>query len=277
MMFRISPTIKITIGLVMLTLSILLLGRLVGIVPDEDKTALQARKQFCESLAVQVSSAASKNDLEILRATLDTVVERNDDVLSVSLSNNRGVSLISGDHEKHWVNVPLDKSTSTHVRVPIMANESRWGTLEVAFTPLNSEYDLSFGTLGGLLLFVALMGFVLYMIFIKRTLRELDPKAVIPERVRSAFNALSEGLIILDEKDQIILANDSFTEKVNIEEDALIGRRADELAWRKREKGIRADVFPWRTSMQNMERKTGIPMHLQLTNKNERTFSVNTA
>ncbi|MES9925100.1 MAG: diguanylate cyclase [Candidatus Thiodiazotropha endolucinida] len=277
MMFRISPTIKITIGLVMLTLSILLLGRLIGIVPDEDKTALQARKQFCESLAVQVSSAASKNDLEILRATLDTVVERNDDVLSVSLSNNRGVSLIAGDHEKHWVNVPLDKSTSTHVRVPIMANESRWGTLEVAFTPLNSEYDLSLGTLGGLLLFVALMGFVLYMIFIKRTLRELDPKAVIPERVRSAFNALSEGLIILDEKDQIILANDSFTEKVDIEEDALIGRRADELAWRKREKGIRVDVFPWRTSMQNMERKTGIPMHLQLENRTERTFSVNTA
>ncbi|MEW8691006.1 MAG: diguanylate cyclase, partial [Candidatus Thiodiazotropha endolucinida] len=132
-------------------------------------------------------------------------------------------------------------------------------------------------TLGGLLLFVALMGFVLYMIFIKRTLRELDPKAVIPERVRSAFNALSEGLIILDEKDQIILANDSFTEKVNIEEDALIGRRADELAWRKREKGIRVDIFPWRTSMQNMERKTGIPMHLQLENRTERTFSVNTA
>lgn len=277
MMFRISPTIKITTGLVMLTLSILLLGRLIGFVPDEDKTALQARKQFCESLAVQVSSAASKNDLEILRATLDTVVERNDDVLSVSLSNNRGVSLIAGDHEKHWVNVPLDKSTSTHVRVPIMANESRWGTLEVAFTPLNRESELSLGTLGGLLLFVALMGFVLYMIFIKRTLRELDPKAVIPERVRSAFNALSEGLIILDEKDQIILANDSFTEKVNIEEDALIGRRADELAWRKREKGIRVDVFPWRTSMQNMERKTGIPMHLQLENRTERTFSVNTA
>ncbi|PUB91699.1 MAG: PAS domain S-box protein, partial [gamma proteobacterium symbiont of Ctena orbiculata] len=277
MMFRISPTIKITIGLVMLTLSILLLGRLIGFVPDEDKTALQARKQFCESLAVQVSSAASKNDLEILRTTLETVVERNDDVLSVSLSNNRGVSLIAGDHEKHWVDVPLDKSTSTHVRVPILTNRSRWGTLEVAFAPLNRESDLPLGTLGGLLLFVALMGFVLYMIFIKRTLRELDPKAVIPERVRSAFNALSEGLIILDEKDQIILANDSFTEKVNIEEDALIGLRADELAWRKREKGIKADVFPWRTSMQNMERKTGIPMHLQLVNKNERTFSVNTA
>ena len=144
-MFRISPTIKITIGLVMLTLSILLLGRLIGFVPDEDKTALQARKQFCESLAVQVSSAASKNDLEILRTTLETVVERNDDVLSVSLSNNRGVSLIAGDHERHWVDVPLDKSTSTHVRVPIMANRNRWGTLEVAFAPLNRESDLPSG------------------------------------------------------------------------------------------------------------------------------------
>ncbi|MCG7930576.1 MAG: diguanylate cyclase [Candidatus Thiodiazotropha lotti] len=277
MSFRISPTIKITFGLVLLTLSILLLGRLIGVVPDEDKTVLKARKQFCESLAVQVSSAASKNDLEILRTTLESVVGRNDDILSASLSNNRGISLVVGDHEKHWLNVPLDKSTSTHVRVPIMANQNRWGTLEVAFTPLTKESDLPLGTLGGLLLFVALTGFVLYLIFIKRTLRELDPKAVIPERVRSAFNALSEGLIILDEKDQIILANDSFTEKIEKQEDALIGLRADELAWRKREKGIKADVFPWRTSMLNMERKTGIPMHLQLDNRSERTFSVNTA
>ncbi|MEW8470564.1 MAG: diguanylate cyclase, partial [Candidatus Thiodiazotropha sp.] len=277
MKFRISPTIKITFGLVLLTLSILLLGRLVGFVPDEEKTVLQARKQFCESLAVQVSSAASKNDLQILRTTLESVVERNDDILSAALSNNRGVSLVAGEHEKHWVNVPLDRSTSTHVRVPIMAKENRWGTLEVAFTPLSKESRLPLGTLGGLLLFVALLGFVLYMIFIKRTLRELDPKAVIPERVRSAFNALSEGLIILDEKDQIILANDSFTEKINKQEDALIGLRADELAWRKREKGVKADVFPWRTSMQSMERKTGIPMHLQLENSSERTFSVNTA
>ncbi|MET0070596.1 MAG: diguanylate cyclase [Candidatus Thiodiazotropha sp.] len=277
MKFRISPTIKITFGLVLLTLSILLLGRLVGFVPDEEKTALQARKQFCESLAVQVSSAATKNDLQILRTTLESVVERNDDILSAALNNNRGVSLVAGEHEKHWVNVPLDRSTSTHVRVPIMAKQSRWGTLEVAFTPLSNESSLPLGTLGGLLLFVALMGFVLYMIFIKRTLRELDPKAVIPERVRSAFNALSEGLIILDEKDQIILANDSFTEKINKQEDTLIGLRADELAWRKREKGVKADVFPWRTSMQSMERKTGIPMHLQLENSTERTFSVNTA
>jgi diguanylate cyclase (GGDEF)-like protein/PAS domain S-box-containing protein len=277
MMFRISPTIKITAGLVLLTISILLLGRLIGFVPDEEKTALQARKQFCESLAVQVSSAASKNDLEILRATLESVVERNDDVLSAALSNNLGLSLVAGDHEKYWVDVPLDKSTSTHVRVPIIANEIRWGSLEVAFAPLKKESDLPLGTLGGLLLFVALMGFVLYMIFIKRTLRELDPKAVIPERVRSAFNALSEGLIILDEKEQIILANDSFTEKTDLTEELLLGLRADELAWKKREKGVKADVFPWYSSMQNRERKTGIPMHLQLKNKTERSFSVNTA
>jgi diguanylate cyclase (GGDEF)-like protein/PAS domain S-box-containing protein len=276
-MLRVSPTIKITMGLVLLTISILLLGRLIGFVPDEDKTALQARKQFCEALAVQISSAASTNDLEILRTTLETVVDRNDEVLSVALNGNRGVSLIVGNHEKYWMDVPLDKSTSTHVRVPIMANRSRWGTLEVAFAPLQRESALPLGTLGGLLLFVALTGFVLYMIFIKRTLRELDPKAVIPERVRSAFNALSEGLIILDEKNQIILANDSFTEKTDITEDALIGLRADELAWKKREKGLKADTFPWHNSMLNMERKTGIPMHLQLKNRSELTFSVNTA
>jgi diguanylate cyclase (GGDEF)-like protein/PAS domain S-box-containing protein len=84
-------------------------------------------------------------------------------------------------------------------------------------------------------------------------------------------------LIILDEKNQIILANDSFTEKTDITEDTLIGLRADELAWKKREKGLKADTFPWHNSMLNMERKTGIPMHLQLKNRSELTFSVNTA
>ncbi|MGD8911532.1 MAG: bifunctional diguanylate cyclase/phosphodiesterase [Candidatus Thiodiazotropha sp.] len=277
MRFRISPTIKITAGLVLLTLSILLLGRLIGFVPDEEKTALHARKQFCESLAVQISFAASKNDIEILRATIESVVERDADVLSVALKNNRGLSLSAGDHEKYWVDVPLDKSTSTHVRVPIIANELRWGNLEVAFAPLRKEGGISLGTLGGLLLFVALMGFVLYMFFIKRTLRELDPKAVIPERVRSAFNALSEGLLILDERDQIILVNDSFTMKTDLSEDFLVGLRADELAWKRREKGIKADVFPWYSSLQRLERKTGVPMRLVLRNKSELTFSVNTA
>ncbi|MCU7815839.1 MAG: sensor domain-containing diguanylate cyclase [Candidatus Thiodiazotropha sp. (ex Rostrolucina anterorostrata)] len=261
----------------MLTLSILLVGRLIGFVPDENEAAFDARKKFCESLAVQVSSAAANQDLEIVRTTLETVVDRNDDVLSAALRNDRGSSLVAGDHEEHWVDVPLDKSTSTHVRVPIMANNKRWGTLEMAFRPFNKDSGLSVGKLGSLLLFVACMGFVLYLIFIKRTLRELDPKAVIPERVRSAFNALSEGLIILDEKDQIILANESFTEKIDLDEDALIGLRAEELAWKKREGGIKPDVYPWRSSMLNMERKTGIPMRLELKNKTERTFSVNTA
>jgi diguanylate cyclase (GGDEF)-like protein/PAS domain S-box-containing protein len=277
MLFRVSPIIKITLGLVLLTISILLLGRFIGFLPDEERSALESRKQFCEALAVQISSAASAQDLDILRATLGTVVKRSDEVLSIALNNNRGVSLVVGEHEKHWVDVPLDRSTSTHVRVPIMANKSRWGTLEVAFAPLQRESALSLGTLGGLLLFVALMGFVLYLFFIKRTLRELDPKAVIPERVRSAFNALSEGLIILDEKNQIILANDSFTEKTDISEDELLGQRADELEWKKREKGFNTDVYPWQNSILNKERKTGIPMRLQLKNSAELTFSVNTA
>ncbi|MES9862041.1 MAG: diguanylate cyclase [Candidatus Thiodiazotropha sp. LLP2] len=260
-----------------MTLSILLLGRWLGFIPDESKNALEARKQFCESLAVQVSISASKNDLEILHTTLETVVERNTEILSVALRNYQGIALFAGDHKRYWVDVPLDKSTATHVQVPIIANNLRWGTLEVAFKDLKQESQFSLGTLGGMLLFVAFFGFVLYLIFMKRTLRELDPKAVIPERVRSAFNALSEGLIILDEKDQIILANESFTDKIDLEEDLLIGMRADELAWKKREKGIKVDVFPWHSSIRNLERKTGIPMRLELGNKTERTFSVNTA
>ncbi|MCU7811167.1 MAG: hypothetical protein KZQ77_08010, partial [Candidatus Thiodiazotropha sp. (ex Notomyrtea botanica)] len=71
-------------------MSILLLGRLIGFVPDENKTALDARKKFCEALAVQISSIAARNDVESLRQTLESVVERNDDVHSAALKGRAG-------------------------------------------------------------------------------------------------------------------------------------------------------------------------------------------
>jgi hypothetical protein len=58
-----TPTRKVSFGLVMLTVSLLLLGDLIGVMPNEDRGLLEGRKKFCESLAVQFSMA---NDVGVL-------------------------------------------------------------------------------------------------------------------------------------------------------------------------------------------------------------------
>ncbi len=102
-------------------------------------------------------------------------------------------------------------------------------------------------------------------------------KSIIPDRVRSAFNALAEGLLILDENFRILLANDSFSCKTGYKNPHLIGKTADDLLWKQREGTDIPENLPWRISFNNCERVTGIPVRFESGNNIERVFSVNSA
>ena len=66
-------------------------------------------------------------------------------------------------------------------------------------------------------------GFVGYMLYMRRTLRLLDPSAVIPPRVQAAFDVMSEGVLLLDRTERIVLANSSFAQRVGSTSKELLG------------------------------------------------------
>lgn len=231
-----TPTRKVSLGIVLLTISLILVGDLLGVVPNEDEGLLEGRKMFCESLAVQFSLTASRGDFDLIKGTLDMLVSREDDVLSAAIRNSSNRILAeAGEHSRHWVDIVGDKSTASHVQVPVFNDNRRWGTVEIAFKPMG-RVNMLLGisdSLLPLLLFLASVGYFAYLFVIKRTLRELDPRAVIPERVKSAFNALAEGLVIMDEKGQIILANTIFAERIEVPADTLMGHKVSNLNWKR--------------------------------------------
>jgi diguanylate cyclase (GGDEF)-like protein/PAS domain S-box-containing protein len=279
-MIQFRPATKVTLGLVLMTTSLLLIGDLLGFVPNEERGLLEGRKRFCEALAVQLSTIATRRDTELLKTTLGSLVGRNEDILSAGFRTVEGRLLAEGgQHAKEWVDIPLDTSTSTHVQVPIFKGNNRWGTLEVHFAPLQVAGGW-FGINSALirmLLFMTLFGYLLYSYFIRKTLRELDPKSVIPERVKSAFDALAEGLVIVDEKEQIILANSSFADKVERPPDSLIGRKASELGFEREGKKKAKVRLPWERSLSQAEKQTGIPLKFRPRKGASRTFMVNSA
>ncbi len=274
-----TPTRKVSFGLVMLTVSLLLLGDLIGVVPNEDRGLLEGRKKFCESLAVQFSMAVNKGDTDLIHATLDALVAREKDVVSAAIRTANGRVLAeSGDHATNWVDIPLGKSTATHVQVPVFNGKRRWGTVEVSFRDLQGTglllgISYSLFPLIGFFLFV---GFAAYLFFIKRTLRELDPRSVIPERVKSAFNALAEGLVIMDEKEQIILANTSFAEKVESSADSLLGRKLSHLGWAGTGISDEPEKLPWKNALAENKRYSGVALKYESRRDGSRTFMVNT-
>ena len=137
---RVSSVAGISIAVVLFIPMLIVTGNLLGIIPDETGQVLLARKTTCESLAAKVTSLALRQDLAAMRRTLRDVVESDPDILSAAVRDSDGQLLaVQGDHERNWTPPEGDFSTPTHAQVPIYQGTSRWGTVEVRFTPLSRQ------------------------------------------------------------------------------------------------------------------------------------------
>ena len=255
---KISARTYISMGLVSLTLSLLFLAFFLGMVPDEDKAIRDGRAALAESIAVYSTALISREQVEQLQATLGFVVERNPNLLSAAVRTTDGQILTSwGDHIGQWGETAGKFSNDSHTLVPIFAGEQHWGNVELAFKPLKPA-----GLMGllhdprvQLSLFLAIAGFGVFYLYLGRMLKHLDPSRAVPERVRSALDTLTEGLLVLDTKGQIVLANQAFADLIGREPISLTGETTDTLAW-ENDKGEKpaADEYPWQQALQ-----TGIP------------------
>ena len=262
-MIQIKPVYRISLGLTLFTMSLLLTADLIGFFPDPYKQVLEMRKRVCESLAIFCSLSLQRGDLEGIRTTMQVLSHRNPDILSTGLRDLEGTLLMeTGEHKSHWKDKGSELSTATNILVPIFKNETRWGTFEVGFKPVNP------GGIAGLLaypivrvvVFILPLAFLGYLLLMRRTLRYLDPSSVIPERVKSALDAFVEGVMVLDKDERIILANKSFSEKIGKPAASLIGCKASELEWISPKSPEAPQALPWQQVILNSQSQSGVPL-----------------
>jgi diguanylate cyclase (GGDEF)-like protein len=202
---------------------------------------------------------------------------REDQVLSAALRSADGrIRAEAGNHNQQWKGFTLDRSTVTHTRVPIIKNGSRWGAVEIRFA---AEEDDWLHTLTNpftlLAVYVFVAGFFGYMFFMRRTLKHLDPGAVVPKRVKRALDALSEGIILLDDNENVVLANTSIGKKMGIDDSVLLGKKLSAMGWVNPATADTGGMeFPWLESLQSGEDLADIRLRLKL-GDNQRTFMVN--
>src|SRR5947208_12930149 len=119
-MKRISASTHIAVGITFLTMSLIMAAEGLGIIPSPAEAIITGRKQLCESLAIQCSMAAQNNDIATIQNTTQAIVERNRQILSAALRGADGVLVAqAGNHPQNWKDADSQKSTPTHVRVPI--------------------------------------------------------------------------------------------------------------------------------------------------------------
>jgi signal transduction histidine kinase/DNA-binding NarL/FixJ family response regulator len=275
-----NPKARITMGLVGVMTSLVMLAFFLNLVPDRNSAVRQGRAALAEAIAVYSTALVKTARSQRLRDDFNLLAERNKNLLSLALRHKNGDLLVAtGDHVDRWEEMTGEYSKDSQVRVPIWAGEQKWGQLEIRFEPLSSD-----GFWSGLLknpmmqmtLFMGLAGFVLYYFYLGKVLRQLDPSQAIPGRVRAALDTMAEGLLILDRKEQIVLANAAFSSMIDKSADGLLGYRAGELPWIDTDgEKIEKSQRPWVQSMdQGTVQKDSI-IRLQLPNDTFRTFKTN--
>ena len=242
------PAMRISIALALLTACILLSADMLGYTLDEDGKALENRKQISESLAIQFSVMEPHKEIEKIESLIRLIAERNPAILSAGIRHKSGnIIFQSPRHAKLWEGYGNDESTSSHILVPLLDRDLLWGYVELRFKTLKGNSLLGFfqKEIFRLIVFSVLIGFFAYLVFMLRTLRQLDPSAVIPDRVNAAFDALAEGVMILDEDEQILLTNKAFTERIGRDSVVLFGKKASDLKWQRVSRKKSGTDLPW--------------------------------
>ena len=275
-MKRMNPLVVISLGLMSLTVSVMLVGdMLVDLAPDQGKQEVVYRRTLAEALAVQYSKLAERGDSLTIKMALQMLVARNDDILSAALRTVDGLTLAkAGDHEGEWVQPPGEQSTVNHIQVPIFAGDAPWGILQVTFRP-----SFAVGLWGVVtnpwihfMTFVAVLGFLAYLLFMKKTLRQLDPSSMIPPRVKAALDVLAEGIVVLDPRGYIVLANAAFGERLGQEPATIVGLALSELGWKSPQAGTDIEVHPWTAAVRDGTRQPGVRLSLSGPTGDVKTF-----
>ena len=272
------PAMRVSFALAMLTSCILLGAEMVGFTQDEDQLRLETRKKVSESLAIQFATLDPTREFKKLERLVNLVAKRNLSILSTGIRKESGPLVFkSVNHDQLWQGFEGYKSTPSHVLVPLLQKGKLWGNVELRFEALTSDSFFGFLEKGifKLVIFCLLIGFFVYLVFMLRTLRQLDPSAVIPDRVNAAFDTLSEGVMIVDEEEQILLTNKSFSDKIGRDPFSLLGSKASELNWERVSKRKSGTELPWLDVLETGKASIGAQFNLKSEDGNTFKFAIN--
>ncbi|MEE9319858.1 MAG: ATP-binding protein [Granulosicoccus sp.] len=269
--------------------SVVLLATFAGFVPDRQQAVLQGRVALSEALASSSSMLLKRGDLAGIRSSLEFIVERDEQLAGVVLHRNWDNSdVVFGAlprlNKKNSLNSDFTNSEAggasagqlrEPIIVPLFRGTRQWGELRFIFmdSAYTSWLDQARRIPFSLMVFVGFVCFPLFYFYLGKMLKELNPSAAVPGRVRSALDTIAEALLVIDRKGNLVLANSAFAELTGQTADALLGVQAHTLDWVQQDEAN--PVYPWAESLESGEPTRQHMIAFRDSNGTRRKFIVN--
>ena len=268
----------IALGLASIVSTALLAASFLGLVPDREGAIRAGRLALAESVAASSAAFLSSAEPGRLEDVLRFIVKRNEDLESIGLRTREGrLVAAAGEHARHWVPVDSGRAPAGQLQVSLFAGEQPWGHLEMRFRPLAAPglAGLLQTPLVLLLAFCGTLCLLAFYVYLSRVLRHLDPSQAIPSRVRSALDSLTEGLLVIDQGRNIVLANEALTRLLGRSNEKLVGQPVGTIAWLGEDGRPLAGAGPWSEALASASVQRGLHLKLRDAEGNLRSFVVN--
>lgn len=278
-----SAKSKISLGLVSILVCICIGASFLGLFPDRYGAVLAGRAAIAELVAVNSSAFITRSDIRRMETNLQILISRNDEILSAAVKPMKGKSVVViGEHETNWEPLEEGFSTESQLIVPIWEGKKQWGHIELCFTPLKEKgwFAFFFEPLAQFILFLSFFSYFLFKYYLGKMLKQLDPSQAIPGRVRSALDTMAEGLLVLDIKQNIVLANEAFSQLVKEDPEKIMGRNIEKFHWRHADQHNEIPIvieqkYPWKIALETSSLQMNHMLYLELDENTRHTFMVN--
>jgi diguanylate cyclase (GGDEF)-like protein len=266
--WNLSPATRLAIGLVSLMVSLVLLADFfTGILTNRNIEAKRQRATMSQLVTGDIALMLERQNFDSLQSHLESVMHREPNLLLAAVRSGDGTLVATAGNPRYLQPFDLQApSTLEYIRTPLLMDGAPWGDIEFAFKPV---FPMTFKAwsedplIGGFVL-IGTVGFVVFRLYLRRMLRYLDPNSAVPEHVRTAFDTLTEGVLVLDKDGKIMLANKAFRALHPDEVDRLSGVSADSLPWLCAGLSTVGPTLPWIAAIANKQAQLGHPFQIDV-------------
>lgn len=249
---RLGPASRVAAGLVGVMLMLLLVSDVLfrGFLSDRDEQARRERRLATQALVSDVVLGLQVHGVREVPQVLRAAARRTGLARSVALVTRDGQRYEVGPHRQSWLLGDGASSTVDNIRTSLDVAGEPWGELQVSFDPVSPKgllAQLRQPVVQGIAM-MATLGFVAFMLFLRRAMVYLDPSQVVPDRVRSALDTLTEGVLIVDPRETVLLANTAFHALRGGGPD-VVGQPITQLQWLVDAVGRLDAPVPWRSAL----------------------------
>lgn len=251
---RIGPAERVAIGLTSLIVSgVLVLDFVFGIFPDRIEALRKERAWMSEQMAVQAVTLLQTSGNATLTEAMYQWLRRDPRIHSMAIRGENDLLIVqAGNHQQNWVEPESGVSSLQHIGVPLLQENRHWGRFEISFAPVDGLSGWKYWAKQPLVLVLIFLGgggILMFTLYLRRVFEYLDPQAVVPDRVRTAFDAFSEGVMVLDTSGRVVLANSVLRQWLGRDSRTMIGNHVRRVPSLNAALPARSTEHPWVRAM----------------------------